>query len=192
MENAAKALLMAGAVLVALMGVCTIIYVFNQVGFFNDSQNVEREARSLKAFNEEYEAFNRKDLYGSDIISVINLIESNNNDRANKDNIYIDFKLKLPTNIANDSGGLTTSNDQATFLTWLRYREGLKEIVEPDKQTYKEYQKATTDPMKTNFLQYKQLKDFKVYKFKCDKLDYDNSNTGRVNIMEFTYIPPTI
>lgn len=78
MENAARALEIAGGVLIALLIISLFVYMFNQVSYHQATQNQNLETQKLEAFNKTYEAYNKSILYGADVISVINMARSNN------------------------------------------------------------------------------------------------------------------
>lgn len=72
MENASKALLMAGEVLISIIIISALVLMFNNLASY---QNVkiqnDREAETIK-FNNKYEAYNRDDIRGNDLYSLIN------------------------------------------------------------------------------------------------------------------------
>ena len=78
MENASKALLMAGGVLIAILIIALLVYSFGTMGGYFDTENKEELAKQLKVFNDQYEVYNRKLLRGVDVISVINKVLDNN------------------------------------------------------------------------------------------------------------------
>ena len=71
MENASKALIIAGSVLIALIIIGALLLMFNNLSNYQDT-NVEttREAQVLE-FNNQYETYNRNDVRGSDIYSLL-------------------------------------------------------------------------------------------------------------------------
>ena len=74
MENASKALLIAGGMLIALLTITLLVIMFNQIGgFYASEENAEREEQIAK-FNLEYEAYNREDVRGTDLLSLINKV----------------------------------------------------------------------------------------------------------------------
>lgn len=78
MENSSKALYMAGSLLIALLVVSLLVYTFNNLGGVQkEKDKIEMEEDIIK-FNREYEAFNKKLMYGVDVISCINKAVSNN------------------------------------------------------------------------------------------------------------------
>lgn len=78
MENASKALLMAGGVLIAVLIIALLVYSFGSMsGYFKEEREVEK-TEQLTAFNNQFESYNRKLLRGTDVVSVINKVLDNN------------------------------------------------------------------------------------------------------------------
>ena len=78
MENASKALLIAGGVLLAMLILSLMVYVFTGMSDMMDAQDTKKLNEQIQAFNAEYEAYNKTILYGADIISICNKIVDNN------------------------------------------------------------------------------------------------------------------
>lgn len=107
MENASKALMMAAGTLIGIMLLAILVYFANNLGIFPTELNQEQKTEQIQAFNTEYEAYNKKLMYGTDLISVLNKAKSNN-EKYVKGNfligqeypkeyiINIKFKLKKP------------------------------------------------------------------------------------------------
>lgn len=76
MENASKALLIAGGVLIAILILSVLVVTINII---NSNQKTQEEAlatEQLVKFNQKYEAYNKKALRGTDIITLKALAES--------------------------------------------------------------------------------------------------------------------
>ena len=74
MENASKALIMAASVLIALMILAGLIFMYNQLQNFEQTgTNNEREAQVVE-FNNQYESFNKNNLRGSELYSLLNRV----------------------------------------------------------------------------------------------------------------------
>lgn len=74
MENASKALLIAGGVLIALIIIGALMLMFTNL---NDYQNTKVESdrtEQITKFNNQYEAYNRKDVRGSELYSLLNKV----------------------------------------------------------------------------------------------------------------------
>ena len=74
MENATKALIIAGSVLIALMIIGALLLMFNSLSSYQET-NVQgtREAQVIE-FNNQYETYNRDDVRGSDLYSLLNRV----------------------------------------------------------------------------------------------------------------------
>lgn len=72
MENASKALLIAGGILLALMTLSLIVYVSTSTTRMAEAQDAKKASEELSAFNASYEAYNKTRMYGTDVITVIN------------------------------------------------------------------------------------------------------------------------
>lgn len=78
MENASKALIIAGSVLLAVLIMTALIYTFSQISSLKQVEASSEEEKILAQYNKEIENFNRAGLYGSEILSLANLIEDYN------------------------------------------------------------------------------------------------------------------
>ena len=71
MENASKALLMAGGVLMAILVISMLVLMFsNLTNVFSEENQANREAQIVK-FNMEYESYNREGVRGTEILSLL-------------------------------------------------------------------------------------------------------------------------
>lgn len=78
MEHANKALLMVGGMLFALMVMSLVAFVFSSLTTLPTEEDYRVEATQIAAFNNEYTAYDKKIMYGVDVISVLNKALSNN------------------------------------------------------------------------------------------------------------------
>ncbi|MCX4303611.1 MAG: hypothetical protein OSJ66_06370 [Clostridia bacterium] len=78
MEHANKAFIMAAGMLFALMILSLVAFVFGRLTSLPVEEDVNLEASQIAAFNNEYTAYDKKIMYGVDIISVLNKAKSNN------------------------------------------------------------------------------------------------------------------
>lgn len=79
MENASKALLIAGGVLIAILILSVLVVTINII---NSNQKAKEQAlvtEQLVEFNQKYEAYNKKALRGTDIITLKNMAKSEGN-----------------------------------------------------------------------------------------------------------------
>lgn len=72
MENASKALLMAGGILIALLIIVVLLRTFGNVIFFQKAQLTEEEQAAIIQYNEQYTKYLGQYVYGTEIITLIN------------------------------------------------------------------------------------------------------------------------
>ena len=102
MENASKALLIAGGVLIAILIVSVLVVTLNIVNSNQKTREKALATEQLAEFNQKYEAYNKKALRGTDIITLMKMaIENNNNMEATQkgQQYFINVILKLNVNI---------------------------------------------------------------------------------------------
>lgn len=132
MENASKALLMAGGILIALLIIAVLVYTFGTMSNFFKEQQTEEEIEQLTAFNNQYEAYNRKLLRGTDVVSVINKAISNNEKYGpngyNETNYLIQVEFQITDTMGNLESGKTYGIEQ--FNTIKRNEEDFKQLKE--------------------------------------------------------------
>lgn len=105
MENASKALLMAGGMLIALLIIGALLLVFNQIGDYEKAQTSNEKASQVADFNKEFIRF-VDDVHGYDLITVINkVIDFNKKDGStgNEKDIgnSVDYSKKITVKITN-------------------------------------------------------------------------------------------
>ena len=172
MENASKALLMAGGILIAILVIGVVIYMFNSSSFlFKSSEDIER-AEQIEAFNREYEAYNRKLMRGTDIISIINKVNSNNK----KYEDIPEYQMTVDFTLIEDLG-YTKKEKKVEEKTVVVVEMGDKTIP---KGTYNNNDNRWNE-IKLNI---EAFTDFKRRIFDCTNMEF-NKQTGRVNKMSF-------
>ena len=72
MENVSKALEIAAGVLLAVMIMSLISYFFSRIGIWPQEQDKMESAEQLAKFNTEYTVYEKKAMYGVDVISCLN------------------------------------------------------------------------------------------------------------------------
>lgn len=74
MENATRALTMAASVLIALVIIGAVLLVFNNLSSYQNLNDQTRKDSQVVEFNNQFETYNRTDVRGSDICSLINRV----------------------------------------------------------------------------------------------------------------------
>lgn len=100
MENASKALMIAGGVLITIIIVSVLVFAFDQFKSLPKTQEEIKQAEQLEQFNKKYESYNKKNMYGADVVSVINMANNNNEStNANDEKYWITVTVKLKNKI---------------------------------------------------------------------------------------------
>ncbi len=74
MENATRALTMAASVLIALVIISAILLVFNNLSSYQKvNQELQKNAQVIE-FNSQFDTYDRTDVRGSDLLSLINRV----------------------------------------------------------------------------------------------------------------------
>lgn len=98
MENASKALIMAGGVLIAIVVISLLVFFFNNI---RDLQGIEQSSEELEQaveFNKQYDVYARN-VYGSELLSIANKIADYNKREAENKGYT---KIELYVQIQND------------------------------------------------------------------------------------------
>lgn len=74
MENASKALLMAGSILIALMVIGVLVLMFNNLSYYKRSSDENIKQAQITEFNNQYETFNRPEVRGTELYSLLNKV----------------------------------------------------------------------------------------------------------------------
>ncbi len=178
MENASKALIIAGGILLALLILSTLIYVGTTMSNMADQQNQSKQLEQTAEFNRTYEAYNRSRLYGTDVISVVNrAIEYNSNLDTDESEYFINITLIL------------TSSFDTTIQKFIRNANGTLIKEEPEKiVTNKSLPSGTYNLRKKMLSNGTEMEEKIVNFFNQDKEDtYDVDNSNNQIIETYTY-----
>lgn len=108
MENASKALIMAGSILLTIMVVGMLIYFLSQYRQFPQAQTEAERLAQVSKFNMEYESYDKKEMYGTEVATVVNKVIDNNKKYADQrtgelkkgeSNHYIDVEITVNSDI---------------------------------------------------------------------------------------------
>lgn len=214
MENATKALEMAGSVLIGVLILGCIVYAYSRLTEIKKEEQTSERIEQSTDFNKDYDAYNRDDLYGSDIFSVANMVKNYNVKEADtKDygKISIEIKVKKVIRDAKyfkyatyNAETITEAyNNLATTVTRIGSKEYFNKAVsywanfgtstrlenQIKQETNGNYNNSKLSHLKDDIIEYQdyvsEQKDMARKTFKCTKMEYYN-NTGRVKYMEFT------
>lgn len=114
MENASKALLIAGGVLIAIIIITMFIMMFSRISSIQKEQQEQTRIEQLAAFNAEFEAYNKKAMYGTDVITLINKVAENNKIYSGN----MDYQITITLNdvvMTSSSSLIGTDDEQSVF-----------------------------------------------------------------------------
>lgn len=94
MENASKALIMAGSILLALLVIGALIFMFREVGSNRQSDQEEVKQAQINEFNKSYLSY-EKTLYGSELLSLVNKMEDYNKKENQENNGYTPMEITI-------------------------------------------------------------------------------------------------
>lgn len=94
MDNASKALLMVGGVLIALLTLSLLVVMFGNINIMADAQEKKRETQELQKWNAEWESYNKRIMYGSDVLTIVNKAADINNQYMEQPEYQIKVKIE--------------------------------------------------------------------------------------------------
>ena len=78
MENASKALAMAGGLLLAIIIIAVLMYVVQNTASLKKAEEDKEIAEQITKFNMEYESYEKTLLRGTELVTLINKAIANN------------------------------------------------------------------------------------------------------------------
>ncbi len=187
MENASKALIIAGSVLIAMLVLSILVWGWNRVSkYYQAEENVE-SVQQLYQKNKELESYNKQIIRGYELRSLYNLM-SDMNERYSEEKGFKPITAKIQLNKNGDIIGYIKDVDY-------------KFESDTVKENKTKYLWNTKSDLKTFmnefFFRTGREKDFlKIFNesyFKCDKVIYNGelsdeagNGTGRVQSFEFS------
>ncbi len=135
MENASKALIMAGSVLLSLLVIGALIFMFNSLSGLKTEEADSDEVLKLAEYNKKIETYNR-DLYGSELISLANLIDDYNKRETNEGYKKITFKVDMSALSSSLTGYMKPTYTSYTDLIQ-DYKNKIENPLNESKQTIK-------------------------------------------------------
>lgn len=74
MDNASKALIMAGGVLIGLLIISALVLMFSNLSAYQTTNIESTRDSQIVEFNNKYESYNKKNLRGSELYSLLNMV----------------------------------------------------------------------------------------------------------------------
>lgn len=205
MENATKALTMAGGILIAMLVVSLVTFGITRLNSYQETKDSSKKVEQITEYNKRFETYNKKVIKGYEIVSLANLVENTNNQygdtiyRYTPLKAYISFKTKGIREYGTFESYVDTVkkyvSNPAKVSSELESNKDYKEIKK-DSDTSNFYDleqinstigKEDTDNKNKEYQRKKDWNDLKSRYFQCDGMIYDQ-NTGYVIGMFFEEI----
>jgi len=213
MENASKALIMAGGMLLAMMILVLLVYAFTYMNDLTKAQDKKNSTQQIQEFNNEYLAYNKTIMYGTDVITVINkAIDYNSklgiDDENYKINIILnliqDFETTKQVVIQKGNGEIkeeppVRQGDVSLSAGSYQLFEG-EDSIKMDDDIINFFHQGSDDKVEklqgetiTTTFTYSAITNFKTAIFECTDVDGDGnsieySQEGRIKSMEFSQV----
>lgn len=121
MENASKALIMGGSVLIGVILLTTMVYIFRSTGNFASTYDDKLEKSIVEKFNEQFTSYiERKDITTHELISIINLAENYNEKENNvMVDVIIDGRSYITGKVLNEKDKINELQNNTNMYTCL-------------------------------------------------------------------------
>lgn len=101
MENASKALIMAGGMILAIMIISLLVYAWSLFSKYQSSQDDLADIEDTAKFNEQFTNYDRKDVQGYELLSLVNKVIDYNYRKSNDAAAKSDDKYRPITVVIN-------------------------------------------------------------------------------------------
>ena len=146
MENASKALIIAGGMLIAMLIVGLLVWGFTSISRSQQARIDQEEVEQLTEFNERFEAYNRTTVRGYQMISLANLVYDTNA-RYREDEGYTPVSITVDG--LSEEG--TTNEDLVSYIQG-NYDSMTKKEKNALKQLYFQCTDVQYDPQNSRVL----------------------------------------
>lgn len=156
MENASKALIMAGSVLIALIVIGAFILMLNNLNDYQEKNDTLVQQQQIVEFNNQFSTYDRTGLRGTEMLSLMNRIIDYNTRKTTEDVGFQKMKItikgidrKILEAIRYDPSGPNLLIKKDTYT-----QENLSEIVTKPQALEKKYQKKYIAQLVSNASNY--------------------------------------
>lgn len=157
MENASKALLMAGGVLISLLVVGSLVLLFANLEDYQNKTNISKENLEIAKFNNQFEPFNKEDLSLIELKSVYNKLVSHNT----KYKGYLEYQIEHNINESLVRNNKKNNKDNKEIIDGFFEKNSKKFIDIPEEE-------------KINRV------------FSCEKIEYKDGRICRMKFKDIT------
>lgn len=152
MENASKALIMAGSVLLALIVIGAFILMLTNLNDYQEKNDTTLQQQQIVEFNNQFSTYDRTGLRGTDMLSLMNRIIDYNSRKTTEDIGFQKMKITikgLDSNIL-QSLRYETSGNNLLIKKNTYTQDDLSEIVTKPQELERKYQKKYITQLVSN------------------------------------------
>lgn len=208
MENGAKALVIAGSVLIAILVISILVIFYNNIKEFQGTNHNVDVLEQIEEFNKQYDVYYRDNLYGSDILSIANkVVDYNKRESDTEGYSKLETEVKFKKSLSAYKSEVIINSKQTYSAADLKEKKEYldSKIKEYGSKKYANKTIYTLSGMRTNqleelvgkdrleevqneiyyYLGYKSaLTELKSKTFKATEFKYDKG-TARISLMKF-------
>ena len=214
MENASKALIMAGSILMSILVISAVVFMYNRLTDIEQTKTDVDEASKIVDYGKKFEQYN-KTIYGSELLSLANLQDDyNRTQTGEKGYTPITIEVTITRDIADTDYFSPANNEDISEILEDKkeIEEEIKKYEDPktardlnmlhknrvvkyysqlsNEQITAIYKGDDESALRRDIQAYTALKttytEFKYKRFKCENVEY--GATGRVEKMYFKEI----
>ena len=156
MENASKALIIAGSVLLALIVIGAFILMFSNLNDYQEKNDTAIEQKQIVEFNNQFSTYDRTGLRGTDMLSLMNRIIDYNSRKTTEDIGFQKMKItikgidrKILQALRYETSGSNLLIKKNTYT-----QDDLSEIVSRPQELERKYQKKYITQLVSNISKY--------------------------------------
>lgn len=209
MENASKALLMAGGMLIALLVIGALVLMFNQIGDYEKGNQGIKKTSEIAEFNIDFIRYTEGNIKGVDIISLANKVINFNSKNGILNSIDYSKKitLNIDVNVFSElfgSNSYKIKNDDNNFMKTIKKFSSLENtytlskmdelssnydsIVNGNKKIGDILGKKYDEMLAVKDIEdYREYSEFKASTFKC-KEEPKYHDDGQVKELSFKFV----
>ena len=207
MENASKALIIAGSVLIAILVISLLVVFYNNIKEFQNANHQVDISEQISEFNKQYDVYYRDNLYGSDILSIANKVVDYNIRESDEEGYSkLETSVKFKTGLSPNGEKLIDSKKAYNAQELNKVSQDLeKKVSDLGREKYSGKTISALSGMRDNqledlvgseklqevkaknksYLQYKSaLTELKSKTFRAIEFKYDKG-TARISLMQF-------
>ena len=150
MENASKALIMAGSVLIALMIIGALLLMFSNLSNYQGTDTQGTREAQVVEFNNQFETYNRNDIRGSDMVSLMNRVVDYNTRKTGttSEEQYQEMEISVTGINTNE---FKYNTDDETLIKSSYTQDNLSnDLLKPVKQLEDKYQQKYITELSAN------------------------------------------